>query len=125
MAWDSEHVAKARQHLEQRLQQRRLRYGQLHAQAVHDFAAILEMMVRDFHPERVYQWGSVLRPELFRDYSDIDIAVEGITAAGFFFAMLRDAEGMTVFPVDIVQMETIHPAFAQSIRERGRIVHER
>ena len=125
MAWDSEHVAKARQHLEQRLQQRRLRYGQLHAQAVHDFAAILEMMVRDFHPERVYQWGSVLRPELFRDYSDIDIAVEGITEPQDYFDLLGKAQAMTDFPVDIVQLEKIEPEFAESIRKDGRLVHER
>ena len=51
------------------------------AQAVSDSGAIVDMIVRKYQPVRVYQWGSVLRPGGFRDYSDIDIAVEGIADA--------------------------------------------
>jgi predicted nucleotidyltransferase len=123
--WDPEQIAKAKQHLEQRFQERRLGYSQLHAQAVRDFVAILEMIVRDFHPERVYQWGSVLRPELFRDYSDIDIVVEGITEPQAYFDLLGKAQALTDFPIDLVQLEKIEPEFAESIRKDGKLVYER
>jgi len=97
----------------------------LHAQAVHDFQAIVEMIVRQFNPNRVYQWGSVLRPERFRSYSDIDIAVEGITQPEAYFALLGKAQAMTGFPVDIVQLEKLEPEFAEGIRREGKVVYER
>ena len=61
----------------------------------------------------------------FSFISDIDIAVEGITSAEAFFAMYGDAEALTNFPLDIVQIEKIEKLHAQSIREKGRVVYER
>jgi predicted nucleotidyltransferase len=125
MALDPEHVRKARQGLVRREEERRSRNRQLHAQAVHDSRAIVDMIVQQFNPDRVYQWGSVLRPERFRDYSDIDIAVEGITQPEAYFDLLGKAQAMTTLPVDIVQLEKVEPEFAESIRTEGRVVYER
>ena len=125
MVSDPEHVRRARQYLDSREERRRTQCRQLHVQAVHDFQAILDMIIRQFHPDRVYQWGSVLRPECFRDYSDIDIAVEGITLPEAFFDMLGKAQAMTDFPVDIVQLEKVEQEFAEGIRKEGKIVYER
>ena len=125
MVLDPEHIRKARQYLDSREEQRRTQDRQLHAQAVHDFQAILDMIVRQFNPDRVYQWGSVLRPERFRDYSDIDIAVEGITQPEAYFDMLGKAQALTGFPVDIVQLERVEPEFAEGIRKEGKVVYER
>ncbi len=90
-----------------------------------DFDRIARHIAETYAPKRILQWGSLIDDSHFREYSDIDIAVEGVTSAEEFFSILRDIEGMTDFPVDLVQMETIHPAFAESIRERGRVVYER
>ena len=73
-------------------------------------------------PARATQWGSLIDGRHFSERSDIDVALEGITSAPVFFAILRNAEALTRLPVDIVQLETIHPAHAESIRARGRIV---
>ncbi len=82
--------------------------------------------IRDtYRPARILQWGSVIRPDLFREYSDIDIAVEGITDAETFFTLLGDVEGMTRFPVDIVQLGCIEPEFRELLLNKGRIVYER
>jgi predicted nucleotidyltransferase len=94
-------------------------------EARRDFQKIVRHIAETYQPVRIRQWGSLIDGAHFSERSDIDIAVEGISSAEVFFAMLRDAEGMTVFPVDLVQMETIHSAFAESIRERGRIVYDR
>ena len=121
---ESAHIEAARQRLRDRDQARAERYQALWARAESDSKAILEMIVREYQPTRLYQWGSLLRPERFRDYSDIDIAVEGITDAETFFHMLGAAQAMTDFELDLVQIETVAPEYAEDIREHGRIVHE-
>jgi len=82
------------------------------------------MIIRSFKPIRVYQWGSLLNPMNFREYSDIDLAVEGILSAESYFQMVGSAQEMTRFPVDIVQMEKILPEFAERIRREGKTVYE-
>ena len=98
---------------------------QLHAEAQRDAEAIVEMIIRRFEPRRLVQWGSVLQGDQFREYSDIDIAIEGITDPETFFEILDAAESMTRFPVDIVQLEHLEPAYRDLILEKGRVVYER
>jgi len=119
------HVEAARQRLRDRERARaeRLEVNRLRAGA--DCRAIVDMIVKECRPVRVYQWGSVLRPNGFRDYSDIDIAVEGIGDAQLFFEILGQASKMTSFPVDLVQMEKVAPEYAEEIRQYGKVVYER
>jgi len=77
----SSHIEAARQRLRDRDRARTEQLEGRRAQAVADSGAIVDMIVRKYQPVRVYQWGSVLRPGGFRDYSDIGIAVEGIADA--------------------------------------------
>ena len=67
----------------------------------------------------------MIRKGAFRDYSDIDIAVEGVTEARLFFELLGEAQVMTPFALDIVQMEKIAQEYADDIRRHGRLVYER
>lgn len=97
----------------------------LHEKARAEAQAIVAMIVEKYRPTRVLHWGSILRPEQFRDYSDIDIAVEGITDAEQFFAMYGDAEAMTRFPLDLVQLEKIEPEYRRLIETRGQVVYRR
>ncbi|MEX2443722.1 MAG: nucleotidyltransferase domain-containing protein [Alkalispirochaeta sp.] len=101
------------------------RLADLHRQAKADAERIVAFISDIYRPTRILQWGSVLEPELFREYSDIDIAVEGITDAETFFSLLSDAEKMTEFPVDIVQLERIEPEFRELLMQKGLIVYER
>lgn len=39
--------------------------------------------------------------------------------------MLGDAERMTDFALDIVDLENIEPEFAEIIKQKGRIIYER
>lgn len=90
-----------------------------------DFDRITAEIVKRFDPARIYQWGSLIDGGHFSEISDIDIAVEGILDPQTFSRLLGCAEDMSRFPLDIVQIEHVHPAYAELIRKRGRIVHER
>ena len=90
-----------------------------------DARRIVEMIVDRYRPAAVYQWGSVLRPDRFTELSDIDIAVKGVLDVRQFSALLGDAETMTDFPIDIVQVERIEPEFRDLIVTYGRCMHER
>jgi len=118
-------IQKARATLERRVDERARANGARHEQAVRDAKAIVEAIAREYHPSRIWQWGSVLSPGTFGPRSDIDIAVEGITDAETFFRLLGDAMQLTRFRVDIVQMERIEPEFADIIRMKGKVVYER
>ena len=89
-----------------------------------DFARIVEMIIDRYSPRRIVQWGSLLHPDQFDESSDIDIAVEGITDADRYFALLGDAMALTRFRVDIVQLEKIEPEFAELIRLKGKVLYE-
>jgi hypothetical protein len=51
--------------------------------------------------------------------------VEGLETANQIFSLYHEAETMTRFSLHIVELEKIHPAYAESIRKRGKLVYER
>ncbi len=90
-----------------------------------DAAAIVAMIVERFAPQAVYQWGSVLDGASFSAISDIDIAVEGLSSAEMFFDLVGEAEAMTDFPLDIVEIERVEPEYARLIKTQGQCVYAR
>jgi len=86
--------------------------------------AVVAMIIRKYAPQRVWQWGSLVHGQGFSEASDLDIAIEGVTDPKRFFALAADAETLTGLPVDLVQMEMIDPAHAESIRRKGRLVYD-
>ena len=103
--------------LKRRFEKRRSERRALHEKASRDCAAIIAMIIEEYKPIRIYQWDSLLRPEQFDENSDIDIAVEGVDDPEKWFAMLGKAMDMSSFPVDIVDINTIEPVHADSIRK--------
>jgi predicted nucleotidyltransferase len=118
------HIDRARKRLRDRALARTEQWEKLRHRAVLDVRAILDMMIKKYAPIRIYQWGSVLRVGGFKDYSDIDLAVEGIIGAQIFFSLLGDAQALTRFPLDLVQIEKIAPEYAEDIRQQGKLVYE-
>ena len=94
-------------------------------QASRDFERIVRMIVEKYKPHRIYQWGSLLRLEHFSELSDIDIAVEGLKSMEQYFSLLGEADEMTQFPLDIVELEKIHTLHAESIRAKGKLIYEK
>jgi len=88
-----------------------------------DCRRIVAMIIDKYQPIHLYQWGSLLDKNKFREYSDIDIAVEGITEPQKVFAMVDEADRMIEFPVDIVTIESIHPLHTDSIRNNGKLIY--
>ncbi|MEW6756572.1 MAG: nucleotidyltransferase domain-containing protein [Candidatus Latescibacterota bacterium] len=111
--------------VEEKERRRRSNLRRLHAQACGDAARIVAVIAERYRPARIVQWGSLLDADRFREYSDIDLAVEGVVGAERFFALLHDAEAETRFPLDIVQLEHVEPEFRALILEKGQVVYER
>jgi predicted nucleotidyltransferase len=117
-------VSAARRFLRARSERRERELDVRCEAARRDAAAIVAMAVERYRPRRVYQWGSLLDRRRFSALSDIDIAVEGLGSAEAFFALARDAETLTRFSLDIVELERIDPLHAETIRREGKLVHE-
>lgn len=109
--------------LKRQEQNRKLK--ELREQAERDFSKILTLIINEFNPRRIYQWGSLLEGNHFQEISDIDIAIEGITDPKTFFSLYRKAQALTSFPLHIVQIETIHPEYANNIKQKGKLLYER
>ena len=90
-----------------------------------DCAAIVSAIARDYKPLRIYLWGSLVNGRHYSERSDIDIALEGITDPAQLSAVRSLAEKLTLFPLDIVAIEHMHPAYADHIRRRGKVAYER
>lgn len=118
-------VASAARTLHDREAGRQEKRRRLHERASADCGRIIEMIVRDFGPTRVIQWGSLLEPESFDENSDIDIAVEGLKGAQEFLDLHGRAFRMTDFPLDIVELERTDLSGRDSIMRRGKVVYER
>ncbi len=96
----------------------------LFLQAEKDAELIIEM-IKEYQPERIYQWGSLLQMDQFDINSDIDIAVEGMDSAEKFFELYGRAVAITDFSLDLVELEKINDVHRKSIRETGRLVYEK
>jgi len=115
----------ARQFLEKKEQIRLQLLDKRYNRACNDFEKIIRFIIEKYNPERIYQWGSLLHRENFSEFSDIDIALEGITSAEQLFEMYGAIMDMTDFPIDLVQIEKIVPEFADLIKAKGKIIYER
>ncbi len=118
-------TAAARESLRQREALRQKRLEELETKAERDACRIIEMLKDRYNPARIYRWGSLLRPGRFREWSDIDIALEGLSDPLAGLRALDDACRMTDFPVDLVELDRIDPRHAYDIRREGKLVYER
>ena len=118
-------AAAARETLRRRREERFRDLERLEADAAADAAAIIGMLVERYQPRRIYQWGSLTRAGAFREWSDIDIALEGLEDPLDGLRAMDDAAQLTRFPVDLVELERIDPRHAADIRTRGTLVYER
>ena len=118
-------IQAARRSLAKRRLKRKLALDERFEDATRDFEQIIKMIIKQYNPGAIYQWGSLLNRDAFSEISDIDVAVQGIKSAENFFSLCRDAEELTDFPLDIVELEKIEPEFKDLILDYGRKVYER
>ena len=91
----------------------------------HAAERIVAVIAQRYRPTRVYQWGSLLDRSRFRRYSDVDIAVEGVTDSRTWESLERTVWDLCEFPLDLVQLERVEPEYAEIIRMKGALVYER
>ncbi|MBX3746978.1 MAG: nucleotidyltransferase domain-containing protein [Verrucomicrobiae bacterium] len=115
----------ARAFLEAKERQRQEGLDRRFERAWTDFRRIVDRILADYRPLRLYQWGSLLDRSRFSERSDIDLAVEGVTDPATFSAMFGMADRLTDLPLDLVALERIEPEFAGLIRRKGVLVYER
>ncbi len=108
-----------------RKRERERRRAALLVSARIDCEAIVGAIAREIDPVRIYLWGSLVNSGHFSERSDIDIAVEGAADPEKLFEIAGRAQGMTGFDLDVVRLEAVPPAYAEHIRRRGKVVHER
>ena len=118
-------IQAAKKTIQQRVLERRRHLNALAELAIRDAERITAMLIERFNPLRIYQWGSLLTPSCFREWSDIDFAVEGLEDPLAGLRAADEASRMTEFSVDLVEMERIHPRHAESIRKQGKLIYER
>jgi len=118
-------VREAREFIRKKCARQRAENRRLFEKAWQDFDRIVELIIENYNPMRIYQWGSLLTQRHFCGISDIDIAVEDIGSAEQYFRMIGESAELTSFPLDIVELEKIDPVHAESIRTKGRLVYER
>lgn len=118
-------INKARQNLIKRQNIRQEKLNILFEKANDDFNKIITMIKVRYKPQKIVQWGSLLDKTLFTEVSDIDIAIQGIDTAEQYFALLKDAEKLTDFPIDLIQLEKTNPLHRESILKNGKIIYER
>jgi predicted nucleotidyltransferase len=112
-----------RQYLKHKNDKQRYERLALWEKAQEDAKNIVAMIIKNYHPQRIIQWGSLLEPRHFSEASDIDLAIVGLDSASFM-KLLAEAEEMTQFPLDLVQFERIHPSFQKIIAMKGRVIYE-
>ncbi|MFP4562279.1 MAG: nucleotidyltransferase family protein [Spirochaetia bacterium] len=118
-------ITQAREHLRKKREKRLHDVHDRLGRALEDRERIINFIIDRYNPKRVYTWGSLENTELFGEHSDIDIAVEGLSGPLEGLHAQSEAEDMSEFSVDLVELERIHPVYAEDIRERGRLVYER
>ena len=120
MAFDTVAAAET---LKKRAAARQKRLAALEKQAQQDASRIISFLIKKYQPKRIYRWGSLLTPGRFREWSDIDIAMEGLGDPLAGLRALDDACRMTRFPVDLVELDRIDPRHAADIKKEGRLVY--
>ncbi len=118
----SVNIKKVREKLQKQCIARKKNLDIRFSKARSDFNSIIEMIKKEYSVSKIVQWGSLLNREKFTEVSDIDIAIEGIESAKDYFTLLKNAEKLTNFPLDIVQLERIDPIHRESIEKKGKII---
>lgn len=108
---------------EKRARSRKMRDRKRWEEAARDADAIVRHIVESYALKAVVQWGSVLQPGQFDERSDIDLAVAGIPDAETFVSLAAEAQALTFFPLNLVEIDRLPFEFASVILLKGRVVN--
>lgn len=79
--------------------------------------------LRELGAERVYLYGSLLRPEEFDERSDIDLVTVGLPPGRLWDADIRELEAAArPFRLDIRALEAAPPEFRRAVLEEAEVI---
>ncbi len=81
-----------------------------------------QMLKEQFGAARVAVFGSVLRPEVFFERSDVDLAVWGLDERLYLRAVSRLLDLDPEISVDLVEVEFASPRLREAIEQEGEIL---
>lgn len=84
---------------------------------------MIDLLVKELGVRRVVLFGS-LRHQGFDEWSDLDLAVEGLDSADYFEAMRRIEEIVEVATVDLVRMEEARERLRHRIEDEGEVLYD-
>lgn len=105
------------EHLDEHIQRRKVD-NDLLQRAWHTVHRIAEMLYEEFGATKVAVFGSLVEQDGFSKWSDIDIAVWGISTENYFKALAIASDISGLFKVDIVDFEKSKGLFKQRIQNQ-------
>ena len=88
-------------------------------QAAKEIAESLTNILKErFHASKVMLFGSAARED-FSPWSDIDLAVWGISCSDYFMAVAYTSGYSNIFKVDLVDAEDCSPSLLQHVTQNG------
>jgi hypothetical protein len=114
--------AAARKMLIEREARRERELEELLRAARADFERTVALIVKEYDPQEIWQWGSLLYPETFSRGSDIDVGILGVSVRDHM-KVLRLTEGTTCLPLHIARLEEMDPRYVEHLRKYGRRVY--
>jgi predicted nucleotidyltransferase len=124
-SWKPEDIAIYRRAFEQRAQARLRKKEELRLRARQAVVEAIETIALAYPTvQRVYLFGSVIRPGAFGPDSDVDIGLEGANTA-LCFDIWRDLEQAA--PEWKLDVRSLVPddLFSERIREKGEVIYDR
>jgi len=85
--------------------------------------AAARILADQFHAKRVYLFGSVQTQAFFHDWSDVDLAVEGLLPGKYFSALAKLMGFFGGKRVDLLPLEDAPPEVEKQIREKGELLY--
>ena len=86
--------------------------------------ALVRHLVEGYGVRRVWVYGSLVEGG-FHEYSDIDLAAEGLPPGSALFRAAAELDDLVApFRVDLVPIEEARPAVRERILTRGELLHD-
>lgn len=109
---------------EEKCRRRQDRLNAIRLKALGEAEALARVIGERFQPLRVYVFNSVLDPDLFAEYSDLDMAITGLSGPSFYDAFAI-AEDMSSLSLDWVNMDRVPDFIYERIVRTGKVLYER
>jgi uncharacterized protein len=79
-----------------------------------------DLLRRDFHADRVFLFGSLIHPGCFTQWSDVDVAADGIDGNDTLRAMEMVHDLSQDIPVNLVDLNACRASLRETVEREGQ-----